>query len=238
VSGGLGATYQIKLGSGGTYVNYPTTNSYSNLTAGSYTIYVKDSGGFESTFSTSITEPSAQSASLNVIAQPSCGVSDGILQLSSSGGVFPKTYRLYADTTTPYTSCSGDLIFSGLTSTYGTTFNVTGLTFVGYCLEVTDANGCVTNSGITVLNEPTQYYKYQVLVCSNGQAVYMTSPDLLPSQFLGGTKAVKIGGICYQVDYYISTTCTQEFLHLTDGQYSSIYNTCNDCTGGGPGNQI
>jgi hypothetical protein len=62
----------------------------------------------------------------------------------------------------------------------------------------------------------------------------MTSPDLLPSPFLGGTKSVKINNICYQIDYYISTTCTQEFLHLTDGQYSAIYNTCSDCTGGGP----
>jgi hypothetical protein len=238
VSGGLGATYQIKLGVGGTYTNYPATNSYSNLTAGSYTIYVKDSGGFEYTFGTTITEPSAQSASLTVVTQPSCGVSDGVLSLSSSGGVFPKTYRLYADTTTPYTSCSGDLIFSGSTSTFGTTFNVTGLTFVGYCLEVTDANGCVTNSGITVLNEPTQYYKYQVINCETFQYGYMTSPDLLPSQFLGGTKAVKINGICLQIDYYVSTTCTMEATHLIFGQYESIYNNCFDCTSGGGGNQI
>ena len=91
---------------------------------------------------------------------------------------------------------------------------------------------------ITVLNEPTQLYKYQVINCSNNAYGYMTSPDLLPSQFLGGTKAVKINNVCYQIDYYISNTCTQESLHLTDGQYSSIYNTCNDCTGGGPGNQI
>ena len=30
---------------------------------------------------------------------------------------------------------------------------VTGLTSGGFCLEVTDANGCVTNSGITVLTD-------------------------------------------------------------------------------------
>jgi hypothetical protein len=149
--------------------------------------------------------------------------------------VFPKTYRLYADTTTPYTSCSGDLIFSGSTSTFGTTFNVTGLTFVGYCLEVTDANGCVTNSGITVLNEPAQLYKYQVLRCDNAQSFYMTSPDLLISIFLGGTKAIKIDNVCYQVDYYISTTCTQESLHLQTGNDSPVWSSCSDCTGGGGG---
>jgi hypothetical protein len=66
----------------------------------------------------------------------------------------------------------------------------------------------------------------------------MTSPDLLPSQFLGGTKAVKINGICLQIDYYVSTTCTMEATHLIMGQYDTIYNTCYDCTSGGGGNQI
>jgi hypothetical protein len=66
----------------------------------------------------------------------------------------------------------------------------------------------------------------------------MSSPDELPSQFLGGTKAVKIDSICYQIDYYVTSSFNQESLHLVDGQYSTIYNTCNDCVGGGGGNQI
>jgi hypothetical protein len=234
VSGGLGATYQVKLGFGGTYENYPTRNSYSNLTAGYYEIYVKDSGGFVSVFGTTITEPSVQSASLTVVAQPSCGANDGVLTLSSSGGSFPKIYRLYADTTSPYTTCGGDLVFSGSTSVHGSSFNVTNLSAIGYCLEVTDANGCVTNSGITVLNEPAQLYKYQVLRCDNLSSLYMTSNDLLPSPFLSGTNAVKINNVCYQIDYYISTTCVQESLHLPDGQYSGIYSSCSNCIGGGP----
>jgi hypothetical protein len=170
-----------------------------------------------------------------VVSQPGCGANDGMLTLSSSGGVFHKTYRLYADTSSPYTTCGGELIFTGTTTTYGTTFNVGELTSVGYCLEVTDANGCITNSGITVLNEPTQYYKYQVINCNTFQYGYMTSPDLLPSPFLGGTKAVKINGICLQIDYYVGTTCTIEATHLIFGQYEPIYNNCYDCTSGGGG---
>ena len=38
--------------------------------------------------------------------------------------------------------------------------------------------------------------------------------------------------------YYVGTTCSEEAVHLTDGEYAQIYNTCNDCTSGGPGNSI
>jgi hypothetical protein len=66
----------------------------------------------------------------------------------------------------------------------------------------------------------------------------MSSPDLLPSQFLGGTKAVKIDSICYQIDYYVTSSFNQESLHLESGQYSTYYTSCNDCTGGGGGQDI
>ena len=235
--GGNSGTYTVSI-DGVNYLSIPRT--YSNLTSATYTIYIKDSQGCVAGYDVGISQPTAQSASITSAVNPTCAdPTGGSLTISSTGGVWPKTYRLYEDESAPYTTCGGTLRATYTNVTSGdTSRNVTGLTSGGYCVEVTDANGCVTNSGITVLADAAVYYKYQVLVCSNGQAVYMTSPDLLPSPFLGGTKAVKIGGICYQVDYFISTTCTEEFLHLADGQYSSIYNTCNDCTGGGPGNQI
>ena len=60
----------------------------------------------------------------------------------------------------------------------------------------------------------------------------MTSPDLITA-FL--QKIVKINNICYQVDYYYDATYNQESLHLVDGIYSTIWNSCNDCTSGGGG---
>jgi hypothetical protein len=184
-----------------------------------------------------ITEPTAQAASLSIVTEPTCANgADGVLELTSSGGVFPKTYRLYKDTSSPYTTCGGDLIGTYVTSTFGTTFNVSNLTSGGYCLEVTDANGCVINSSIVVLTQDSVYYMYQVIRCANGQITTMTSPHLLPSPFLGGLKAVKINNVCWQIDYYLETTCTQGSLYLTDGEYSTIYNSCNACeAGGGPG---
>ena len=218
---------------------YYPPKAFSGLYAGDYTLYVQDGNGCESQYYRTISQPSAQAASLSVVTVPTCasGV-DGVMGLSSSGGVFPKTYRLYEDTTSPYTTCGGDLIGTYSTATYGTTFNVSDLTPGGFCLEVTDANGCITNSGVVVLSQDSVYYKYQIINCNTFQYGYMTSPDLLPSQFLSGTNAVKVDGICLQIDYYVGTTCSLEAAHLVFGQYSSIYSNCSDCASGLPGNQI
>ena len=222
---------------GSTYFFPP--KSFASLTAGVYTLYVKDANNCVASYNRTINQPTAQSASLSIITNPTCASpSSGVLELSSSGGVFPKTYRLYADTSSPYTTCGGTLVGTYSTATYGTTFNVDGLTSYGYCLEVTDNNGCVTNSGITAIPSPASYYKYQIIRCSNGLYGYMTSPDELPSAFLGGTKAVKVDGVCQQVDYLVGTTCDQEAIHLSDGMFSTIWTSCNDCLSGGGGAQV
>jgi hypothetical protein len=62
----------------------------------------------------------------------------------------------------------------------------------------------------------------------------MTSPDLIPA-FL--QKIVKIDNICYQVDYYVTATYSQQALHLPDGIYSTMWTSCEDCVSGGGGAQ-
>jgi hypothetical protein len=93
----------------------------------------------------------------------------------------------------------------------------------------------VVNSGITAIPEPSVFYKYQIINCSTFQTGYMTSPDLLVSAFLGGTKSVKVNNVCQQVDFYVGTTCTEEAIHLTFGNDSPVWTSCNDCLGGGGG---
>ena len=66
----------------------------------------------------------------------------------------------------------------------------------------------------------------------------MTSPDSLPSPFMTGVAAVKINNVCYQVDYFVETTCNQSSIHLTDGGYSSVWTSCASCTSGGAGNNV
>ena len=230
--GGNSGVYTVSI-DGFDYFSFPKT--FSNLTAGNYTVYVKDYLGCVQSYAEAITQPTAQSASIsNVVNAPCADPSGGSLTISSGGGVWPKTYRLYEDETSPYDTCGGTLraTYTGVTSDTPSR-NVTSLTSGGYCLEVTDANGCVTNSGITVLADEPTYYRYQVINCASTAYTTMTSPDNLPSQFTTGTRAVKINGVCYQIDYLFDTVCTQGAIHLTDGQNSGFYMTCADCTGGG-----
>lgn len=142
-------------GSGYTYskdgTNYQSSGTFSSLGVGSYTIYVKDSLGCVNAVTTiSISEPSAQVSTITVNTFATCnGGADGAITLSSSGGTFPKTYRLYADTSAPYVTCGGDLVGTYSNVSSGSpSVSVTGIDEYGYCLEVTDANGCVTSSGV------------------------------------------------------------------------------------------
>ena len=235
--GGNSGVYTVSI-DGTTYHSFPKT--FDSLTAGNYTIYVKDYAGCIQSYAEAITQPTLSTALISDVTNPTCSEpTGGSFNVSSTGGVWPKTYRLYNDDSVPYTTCGGTLVATYANVQSGAAVRTpTGLAAGGYCLEVTDANGCVTNSGITILPLAPQLYRYQIINCTTAQYGFMTSPDLLPSQFLGGTKAVKINNVCLQVDYYAGVVCTEEAVHLTDGQYSSIYNTCNDCTSGGPGNQI
>jgi hypothetical protein len=238
-SSSWGGTVQVKLGVDGTYYNAP--KEFTTLTAGNYTVYAKDSQDCIKTIPITLTQPTTQTATIILVSQPTCagGNTDGVITVESTGGVWPKTYKLYADTSAPYNTCD-TLIQTWTNIASGdSSFNVTGLTSNGYCLEVTDANGCVVNtSSVMTLTPSTGYFKYQVIRCSDNAYLYMTSPDSLPSSFMTGVAAVKINDVCYQVDYFVETTCTQSSIHLVDGQYSSFWNSCSSCTSGGGGNLI
>jgi hypothetical protein len=171
-------------GSGYTYsrdgVNYQSSGTFSSLTAGTYSIYVKDGVGCVNAVTTiEITQPSAQAATITVNTFATCnGVEDGAITLSSSGGTFPKTYRLYADTSAPYVTCGGTLVgtYTGVTSG-GPSVYVTGIDEYGYCLEVTDNNGCVTNSSVveTTACSGTCYTITlpQSILTYNGESLYI-----------------------------------------------------------------
>jgi hypothetical protein len=238
-----GIYYRYNAGAGFTNTSgtrYNVGTSVGSLTSGSYTFRIYNSN--ESCYkdhTITLTQPTTQTASITSIVGATSG-DNGSLTISSGGGTWNKTYRLYKDAASPYNDYPTDnLIATYSNVTAGSpSFNVTGLACGYYWLQVTDANGCQTNTTTYQVPCPQIYYIYQVLRCSNASTSYMSSPDLLPSQFLGGTKAVKIDSICYQIDYYVTSSFNQETLHLVDGEYSTYYSTCNDCTGGGGGQDI
>ena len=150
MSGGVGVPYYVKLGSGGTYQLTTTSRTYSNLTNGNYVIYVRDNVGNEVSYNITVTQPTELTASILVNSFTTCGgATDGQVTISSTGGTWPKTYRLYADTDAPYTTCGGTLIgeWTSINSNSPSVV-VSNLSEYGYCLTVIDTNGCMVNSGI------------------------------------------------------------------------------------------
>jgi hypothetical protein len=113
-------------------VNFYTQNVVNNLSAGNYTVTVKDANGCTQTFNTTITEPTQVSIS-GVAVAATAGTSNGSITMTGSGGLTPYTYSING---TNYFSGS---LFSNLAA--GT-----------YTCYVKDANGCI-GSTIVVVDE-------------------------------------------------------------------------------------
>jgi hypothetical protein len=171
-------------GSGYTYSrdgeNYQSSGLFSNLSIGTYSIYVKDGAGCVNVITTIvITQPAEQTASITVNTYASCnGGADGQITLSSTGGAFPKTYRLYADTSAPYNTCGGTLVGTYTNKTSGAPSEIVGsIDEYGYCLEVTDANGCVTTSGVVgttaCIGNCYSIYIPTSMLTNNGEVLYL-----------------------------------------------------------------
>ncbi len=118
----------------------------------------------------------------NVSNPTSCGNNaDGSFILTSSGGVWNRTYELYKDSSFPYETTGGSLIQTWTNVTEaGKDITVTGLEPGGYYLKITDANGCVDYSEVVVLPyddtnciTPTPVPEPQTTYCySDGNVVY------------------------------------------------------------------
>ncbi|MEI6766156.1 MAG: T9SS type A sorting domain-containing protein [Bacteroidota bacterium] len=124
VSGGT-APYQYSTNG----TNWSSANTFS-LTAGTYTIYVKDAGGCTKNSTITITQPAPISLSLAVTTPILCGGGSGIVTATATGGLAPYKFSL-----------------NGTTWTTNNTFSLTAGT---YTIYVKDANNCVNSGQITV----------------------------------------------------------------------------------------
>jgi hypothetical protein len=148
------ATFRFNSGQSfySTGTRYNVGTSYvdlQTLTADYYTFRVYN---FNDTctkdYTIQITQPTAQTASISSVIGATAANNDGSLTISSTGGVWNKTYRLYKDTASPYNDSPTDNLVATYTdkTAASPSVSVTGLPCGYYWLQVTDANGCVKNS--------------------------------------------------------------------------------------------
>ncbi len=121
-------------GTGPFTYEWPTGENIEDLTglcAGSYCVTVTDNNNCSAVACFEITEPSAISVNMVVLAQPNTGQADGAIQPSISGGSAPYTY---------------------FWNTGDSQQTLAGIPEGTYCVTVTDANGCTDVSCIDLIS--------------------------------------------------------------------------------------
>jgi len=129
-SGGTGSkTYSIN----GT--TFQSSNVFSNVVAGTYTVTVKDANNCTNTLTVTITQPTALLTSSSVTTAIACNGGSGVITVTASGGTPPYRYR------------------QGTTGIFGSS-NIFTVTAGTYQFFVTDAGGAVASS-TTTISQPT-----------------------------------------------------------------------------------
>ncbi len=111
--------------------NGATTQTASNLSAGTYTVTITDNSGCTYTpAAVTISEPPALTGSITS-TNASCGNADGTATITVSGGVAPYSYAW---------------------SNGGTTNSISNLASGTYTVTVTDDNGCTITESVNVID--------------------------------------------------------------------------------------
>ncbi len=125
--------YEYAIGAG----PYGAGNTFPLLTAGSYTIHVKDDNGCVRDTVLSITQPTELKFTSALLTDPLCYAgSDGKIDVTATGGVTPYEYALGA-------------------GAYSANSTFTGLADGTYSVKLRDNNNCTKDTSVT-LTQPTR----------------------------------------------------------------------------------
>ena len=199
-SGG-NSPYQYNINGG----SYSSNATFSSLSAGTYTIGVKDSKGCTNTISVTITEPSAVLSVSNTQVNVSCkGQGDGNITLTVSGGT--PGYKYY---------WTGPGTFTSVLK------NPVSLSVGTYNYEVTDTNNCKKTGSVTI-TEPN-------LLTISATSV----TDVLCKGNSTGSLSVNGSGGTIPYSYNISGgtfSSSSSFSGLSAGTYTIGIKDKNGCT--------
>ena len=137
-TGGTGS-YSYKLNSG----SYQSSNTFTGVAAGTYTITVKDANACTATRSITVTQPTSGPFKLNLVSKTNetCkGRKDGTITVICTGGTAPYTYRIN------FGSYSSNNVFSNLKPGFYvvTGRSATGATATLYIVISASHTNCVT----------------------------------------------------------------------------------------------
>ncbi len=117
--------------------NYQSGNDFTNLSAGNYTVTVKDNNGCSFTQNPILSQPTLVTTASSVLQEVSCFAgSDGKGQVIASGGTLPYTFSIDG------TNFVSSNVFDGLKANT-------------YQFWVKDANGCTKTSTVITVTQPT-----------------------------------------------------------------------------------
>jgi len=196
-----GGTPPIKFSIDGgiTFVNSGTFNG---LVAGNYNIIVQDVGGCSSTTPFVINQPSQLVLNVNS-TDAICGLPNGTLSLSGSGGTVPYTY-----------SNDGGLSF-------GVTNNFNSLPAGNYKVVVMDDNGCVEASTVTILD-----------AVGPRITAFTTSPQICTGTTNASINLTAVSGtgvLQFSIDSGITQQTSNVFNNLSGGTYYAYVEDVNGC---------
>ncbi|MBK6384693.1 MAG: gliding motility-associated C-terminal domain-containing protein [Chitinophagaceae bacterium] len=121
------APYQYSLDG----TTWQASNNFTGLVAGTYTVYYREANGCQGTLSIDVAEPTVLTATVAMIPVVCNGQNNGIITITSGGGISPYEYS----------------IDGGTTWQSSNVFNVTA---GNYTVTIRDVNNCITTQTINV----------------------------------------------------------------------------------------
>jgi hypothetical protein len=193
-----GATppYQYSLNGG----NFQSSNQFSNLSAATYSVTVRDASQCTSSASVVVSQNTAISANTQATNVLCFGQSNGSIIVNASGGVSPYQYAINSG------NFQGSNSFSGLPAS-------------SYQITVKDANNCTLNIS-QIITQPAAISataSTQPVTCfgqSNGSITINASGGTAPLQF-------NLNGGTFQNQ--------NSFINLVAGNYNIIVKDANNC---------
>ena len=197
---GATAPYQYSIDGGNTWQN---SNTFNTLTAGTYTIDIKDNNNCSDNINITITEPNQVNISTS-FTEPSChGGSNGSISLNVSGATAPYQYS----------------IDGGNTWQTSNTFNA--LAIGTYTIQIEDANGCNYSTSETI-TQPTQI---NITTSFNEPSCFGFSDGAISLNVSGATAPYQ-----YSIDGGITWQTSNTFNALVAGTYTIQIEDNNGCS--------